>query len=181
MRISRRNTLLALGAGIVSQPAKAENMVKDMATSDIAPVHIDPADPEYPLGYWNWITLSATDFAASAKFYDSILGFMGYRRTIETDGYIMWQTLYGAVGLRPAAAPAAAAPAAGASGFAEFVFYAPTPADVDRFSRMLHELKVPIADGPRAMPELMPGMYAVFFSDPDGASLGLAHQPANFP
>ena len=147
--------------------------------ADIAPVHIDPAKPEYPLGYWNWIAFAAADVARSAAFYDRILGFMGYRRTVDTDGFIMWQTLYGAVALQPATAPAS--PPRGAAGIAQFVFYAPAPADVDRFALLLKELGARIADGPRAMPELMPGMYGVFFADPDGASLGLVHQPANFP
>jgi len=147
--------------------------------NSIAPLHIDPTNPEYPLGYWNWITFAATDFARSAAFYDAVLGFMGYRRTIETTGYILWQTLFGAVGLQPATAVGPAR--AGAPGIAQFVFYAPSPADVDRFAAVLHALQAPIADGPRAMPEIMPGMYGLYFTDPDGANLGLVHQPANFP
>jgi catechol 2,3-dioxygenase-like lactoylglutathione lyase family enzyme len=147
---------------------------------DIAPVHIDPANPEYPLGYWNWITFAATDFAKSATFYDRVLGAMGYRRTMESDGHILWQTLFGAVILQPAAT-SAHVPATGVPGIAQFVFYAPSSQDVDRLGKLLNELGARITDGPRAMPEILPGMYGVFFTDPDGASLGLVHQPANFP
>jgi catechol 2,3-dioxygenase-like lactoylglutathione lyase family enzyme len=168
-------------ADTASQPAETGIMGIEATASGVAPVHIDPANPEYPLGYWNWITFAASDFARSAVFYDRILGFMGYRRTIESGGYILWQTLYGAVGLQPAAASTPAAPVAGTAGIAQFVFYAPGTADVDRFAALLAELDAEVIDGPRAMPELMPGMYGVFFADPDGASLGLVHQPANFP
>ncbi len=164
-----------------TQPPENSAMSNQTALSAIEPVHIDPDNPEYPLGYWNWIAFAASDFADSAAFYDRILGFMGYRRTIDTDGFIMWQTLYGAVGLQPAAVPAPPLPRSGTPGIAQFIFYAPTPADIDRFALLLNELRARIADGPRAMPELAPGMYGVFFSDPDGAALGLVHQPANFP
>jgi glyoxylase I family protein len=146
----------------------------------IAPVYIDPANPEYPLGYWNWITFAATDFAKSAAFYDRVLGLMGYRRTMESDGHILWQTLFGAVILQPATT-GSPVPAAGAPGIAQFVFHAPNSQDVDRLGRLLRELDAPITDGPRAMPDIMAGMYGVFFSDPDGTSLGLVYQPANFP
>lgn len=144
-----------------------------------AAVHIDPDRPEYPLGYWNWITFAAADFDRSAVFYDRILGFMGYRRTIEAHDVIMWQTLFGAVALKPAAAGGAPDPRA--PGVAEFVFFAPRPQDVDRLAALLRGTGVPIIAGPRLFPEVMEGMYGIFFADPDGARLGLVHQPANFP
>jgi len=155
-------------------------MDTNLGPTEVKPIHIDPVNPQYPLGYWNWITFAASDFDRSADFYDRILGFMGYRRTMESEGFILWQTLYGAVILKPAVAPAAPR-AAGSAGVAEFIFYARRPSDVDRFGKLLNELNAAISDGPRAMPEIMPGMYGVLFTDPDGANLGLVHQPANFP
>ena len=92
----------------------------------------------------------------------------------------MWQTLYGAVALKPAS-DGGAAPSPDAPGVAEFIFYAPLPQDVDRFVSLLRGTGVPIGDGPRLFPEMMEGMYGVFFLDPDGTRLGLVHQPANFP
>jgi len=142
-------------------------------------VRIDPDRPEYPLGYWNWITFSASDFDRSAAFYDRVLGFLGYRRTIDSDDFIMWQTLFGAVALKPAAEHGA--PQADAPGVSEFIFFAPAPQDVDRFAALLRGTGVHISEGPRPFPEVMEGMYGVFFTDPDGTRLGLVHQPPNFP
>jgi catechol 2,3-dioxygenase-like lactoylglutathione lyase family enzyme len=144
-----------------------------------AAVHIDPDSPKYPLGYWNWITFAAADFDRSAVFYDRILGFMGYRRTIDADDFIMWQTLFGAVALKPAGADRAAD--ARSPGVAEFIFFAPAPQDVDRLAALLRGTGVRIIAGPRLFPEMMEGMYGIFFADPDGTRLGLVHQPANFP
>ncbi len=166
-----RTVHIALGDGM---------SVAEMAHLGPKPVHIDPGQPEYPLGYWNWITFAAADFDRSAAFYDRILGFMGYRRTIEAEDFIMWQTLFGAVALKPAAADRGA-PDSGSPGIAEFIFFAPNAQDVDRFAALLRGTGVGISAGPRLFPEMMEGMYGIFFLDPDGTRLGLVHQPANFP
>lgn len=65
----------------------------------------------------------------------------------------------------------------------EYLGYAPRAADsreqVDRFYEHLKSIDADILNAP-AEYGYMPGFYAVFFTDPDGVKLELAHTP-DFP
>jgi hypothetical protein len=52
-----------------------------------------------------------------------------------------------------------------------------TRADVDEFHRFLLREKLAVLDAPAEYPQYGPNYYAVFFADPDGIKLELAHFP----
>ena len=50
--------------------------------------------------------------------------------------------------------------------------------NADAFARLLRDMGATIESGPADQPDYGEGYYAVFFLDPDGIKLELAHTPA---
>ena len=131
-----------------------------------------------PLGAMNHLSLTVTDMERSLEFYDAVLGFLGYQR-FETEEHL---ALYaksgiGAVTLSPANPDSPNKTHDRYSpGLHHFAFDADSREDVDRMHAKLQEIGATVLDAP-AEYDYMPGYYAVFFADPDGIKLELAHVP----
>jgi glyoxylase I family protein len=136
-------------------------------------------------GGMNHIALTASDLERSARFYDQVLGFLGYARVevrqqtqqLMKTPLLAWASPHGSVTLRPAKGESASARHdRNAPGLNHFVFNADGRADVDRMHEMLKSIGAQILDAPAEYP-YGPGYYAVYFTDPDGVKLEFVYWP----
>ena len=129
------------------------------------------------LGAFNHLSLTVADMARSEKFYDALLGFLGYRQAEKNAALVVWAGPYGAVTISPNN-PGSANKIHDrySPGLHHFAFSADGREDVDRLYQFLLDHEVKILDAP-AEYDYMEGYYAVFFADPDGMKLELAHIP----
>ena len=131
------------------------------------------------LGAINHLGLTVTNLQKSKEFYAPIFQFLGYQNTGDLPSVSLWESVStgSAVNLWQAKpewvehnhndyAP----------GLHHLAFNAENKQEVDDFYQLLLSLKVNIVDIPSEY-EYAPGYYAVFFSDPDGIRIELAHIP----
>ncbi len=130
------------------------------------------------------VDLTVTDMPRSARFYDQVLGKLGYQRLPEAGaGAPCWGVADAAGGffsiaLQPASPGSAGRPLDRyAPGLHHLAFHADGRADVDDFNAFLEQIDATILDVP-AEYSYTPGYYAVFFADPDGLKLEVVHEPA---
>ncbi len=131
-----------------------------------------------PLGAMNHLSLTVTDMKTSLDFYDAVLGFLGYQRYETEENLALYaKSGIGAVTLSPANPESPNKTHDRYSpGLHHFAFDADSREDVDRMHDKLREIGATVLDPP-AEYDYMPGYYAVFFADPDGIKLELAHVP----
>ena len=130
------------------------------------------------LGAFNHLSLTVTDMARAEKYYDRLLGFLGYQQAEKSDAFILWASQHGAITLSPAKPDSPNKTHDRYSpGLHHFAFSADSREDVDRLYQFLLDNNVEILDAP-AEYDYMEGYYAVFFADPDGMKLELAHIPS---
>ena len=133
------------------------------------------------LGTLNHITITVTDLARSAPFYDAVLEFMGYRRDETGVEWISW--------VKPGTCAFVISPADPNSpnkahdrfspGLHHLAFDADSREQVDGLYTVLKAVGARVLDPP-AEYDYCPGYYAVFFADPDGIKLELCHTPGNY-
>jgi len=113
-----------------------------------------------------YVTLGTNDIGRAAKFYDALLGSLGAKRMMESDGFIAWS----AAGGGPAVSvikPFDKKPATVGNGVM-VALAMDSKAKVDALHKKALELgaKDEGAPGPRGT-----GFYAGYFRDPDGNKL----------
>ncbi|MEK7992630.1 MAG: VOC family protein, partial [Planctomycetota bacterium] len=113
------------------------------------------------------------DLAASAPFYEALLGFLGYTRVKQEADLHVWDLLQGGVALR--AARSARLRDRYSAGLHHLAFHAADRVDVDRAYALMKEKGAVILDAPAEYPEYGAGYYAAFVSDPDGLKLEVVH------
>jgi len=124
------------------------------------------------------IDLSVRDLAASAPFYEALLGFLGYTRVKKEPALHVWDLvrdgrLLGGVALRTAHSDRAHDRYT--AGLHHLAFSAQDRADVDRAHALMKEQGAVILDAPAEYPQYGAGYYAVFVADPDGLKLEVVH------
>ena len=131
------------------------------------------------------IALTARDFDRSTRFYDQVLGFMGFERVEvpETTQQAMktrlraWASPNGSITLRPAAvASADKVHDRNAPGLNHLAFNAYNRADVVRLHELLQRIGAKILDAPAQYPYFAE-YYAVYFADPDGVKIEFVFWP----
>lgn len=129
------------------------------------------------LGSINHIGLTVSDMATAAAFYEGLLGHLGYVRVEDTPQHILWAGPGGALGISPAH-PASLERKHDrySAGLHHLAFHAPRREDVDAAFATLQAMGARVTDEP-AEYDYLPGYYAVYFLDPDGIKLEVAHTP----
>ena len=129
-------------------------------------------------GMVNHIDLTVRDMEVSAPFYDTLLGFLGYRRVKREAALQVWDLAREGQAVAGVALRAARSPHPHdryAAGLHHLAFHAADRGDVDRAHRLMAEQGATILDPPADYPQYGAGYYAVFLADPDGLKLEIVH------
>ena len=122
------------------------------------------------------VYIAVSDIARSERFYDRVMGILGFRKntfTNEGSHHIQYYNRHFGFVLRPARG---ASPAHDplSPGLHHFCFRVEDAATVDAIARRFAEIGVNCSL-PQLYPEYAPDYYALFFSDPDGIRLEITN------
>ena len=125
------------------------------------------------------LVIRVSDFERSKRFYDAVLGCLGFKRKYNfarTAGWSNGKTLYW---IGEADAEGKKHPhRIGNIGFHHYAFELGARRDVDELYEVLKENRITVVDPPADYPSYGEGYYAVFFLDPDGLKLeGMVFKP----
>jgi catechol 2,3-dioxygenase-like lactoylglutathione lyase family enzyme len=127
------------------------------------------------------IDLTVKDAHASRAFYESVLGFMGYRLSASYPiGYDFDRNGadFCSIGVRSeSGANAGRAHDRYTPGLHHLAWSAESRADVDALHALLLKIGATVLDPPADYPQYGEGYYAVFFADPDGLKLEYVYKP----
>lgn len=118
------------------------------------------------------VYVTVSDLRGSERFYDRVMGVLGFRKrrgTIGGDPHVHYYNRHYGYSLRPAREGAPGHDPY-APGLHHFCFRVVDEAAVDRAAGELREAGVEATE-PRLYPEYAPDYYATFFRDPDGVRL----------
>ena len=120
---------------------------------------------------YNHISVGTRDLARATRFYDAVLGALGYRRTMSEDFGNAWGLKWPEFWVAPAL-EGESNPGNGV----HIAFIAPSQAAVDAFHAAA--LKEGGSDaGAPGLRDYTPDYYAAFLRDPDGNKLEAVHLP----
>jgi glyoxylase I family protein len=127
-------------------------------------------------GLIHHIDLTVSELERSRRFYDHVLGFIGYARSDDHENGTDWDRIglgpFTSIGIIKAKGEhAGRAHDRGSAGLHHLAWTAESRADVDALYARLLEIEAVILDPPARYPRYHPDYYAVFFSDPDGLKL----------
>ena len=124
------------------------------------------------------VFLTVNDLARSRPFYAALMPRLGYPAMRDFGAVVGFMSSGGSVWLKEADARFRGETfSKDRVGLCEVAFRAESRAQVDALARDVVEIGGAILDAPREYPQYVPGYYAVFFADPDGIKLELAHIP----
>ena len=125
------------------------------------------------------LVIRVADFARSKRFYDRVLGCLGFKRKYEYDHHTGWsngKTLFW-IGEADREGKQHKH-RIGNIGFHHYAFELGKRADVDELYAVLQAIGARVVDPPADYPDYGQGYYAVFFTDPDGLKLeGMVFKP----
>lgn len=129
-------------------------------------------------GMVHHVDLTVRDMAASAPFYEALLGFLGYVRVKQEAELHVWDLsrdgqVVGGIALR--AARSGRPHDRYTAGLHHLAFHAADRADVDCAHAVMRGKGATILDPPTEYPKYGVGYYAVFFADPDGLKVEVVH------
>ena len=130
------------------------------------------------LGSFRHLMINVGELAVSRDFYEQVLGFLNYKRAHESSTYCMWNPVSGgcSFGIWQTDATFVDAPYQREGvGFQHLAFNAENRQQIDDLYQVLLKLNATVLDPPCECPEYSPTYYAVYFEDPDGLKLEVAH------
>lgn len=110
------------------------------------------------------IDLTVANMNTCLPFYEMMLPELGFTRTFHSPA---WKVFAAEGDLPEAAYFAITEDPAHLPNSIRIGFWAESPAEVDRFAKIVLQAGGLIEDGPRSFP-ISPSYYAVFFQDPEG-------------
>ena len=122
------------------------------------------------------LVLRVGNFKRSKKFYDDLLGFLGFKSIGNYPDAAGWHN--GLTGLWIQAAEGSGEKRlhkTGDIGFHHYAFKLAWRKQVDELYKFLKKRKIKVVDAPAEYPEYGGKYYAVFFLDPDGMKLEGMH------
>ena len=134
-------------------------------------------------GALHHVDLTVKDPQASRGFYETVLGFMGYRIVDDyPHGFDMdlrdASGFFTSIGIIKAkGAHAERSHDRYSPGLHHIAWNAASREDVDALYALLQEMRATILDPPTDYPRYGDGYYAVFFADPDGLKLEYVFNP----
>ncbi len=121
------------------------------------------------------IYITVSDIARSERFYDAVMGALGFRKSafqLSGEQHIQYYNrLFGYV-LRPARVLHAHEPYA--PGLHHLCLRVESADDVIKAAQKLRDLRVAVSE-PMLYPDYAPDYFAVYFSDPDGVRLEITN------
>jgi len=131
------------------------------------------------LGSFRHFMVYVSDFPRSKEFYDAVLDFMGYTLAHSSETYGMWNPSQEGCSFGLVQSPSDLSGIShqrGTPGFHHLAFNATSRDQInDLYGDVLLAIGAPILDPPGACPEYGPTYYAIYFEDPDGMKLEVAH------
>ena len=131
------------------------------------------------LGSFRHLMVYVSEFSRSKEFYDAILGFMGYTLAHGSETYGMWNPTQGGCSFGIVQSPFGLSSIPhhrGTPGFHHLAFNAADRNQIDDlYKDVLLEIGASILDPPDTCADYGPTYYAVYFEDPDGMKLEVAH------
>jgi catechol 2,3-dioxygenase-like lactoylglutathione lyase family enzyme len=122
------------------------------------------------------IVLHVGDLERSAKFYETVLGFLGFKREWEFGRVVGWDNGDTMVWIRETDARGKKRKfRLGDIGIHHYAFELAKREHVDDLHALLKKNKIKVVDPPADYPSYGEGYYAVFFLDPDGIKLEGVH------
>ncbi len=125
------------------------------------------------------IYVAVSDLDRSEKFYDRLMGILGFRKntfTNDGDRHLQYYNRHFGFVLRPAR-DARAKPDPLAAGLHHFCFRVEDCAGVDAIAIQFEKGGVDCS-APQLYPEYAPDYYAIYFTDPDGIRLEVTNYRA---
>lgn len=120
----------------------------------------------------NHLAIKVSDFEASKRYYDKLLGFLGFELEWEFDHVAGWNNGHTMLWLSEADDEGKQHPhRIGNIGFHHYAFELDSRKAVDDLHAFLKRQKIVVVDPPAAYPSYGEGYYAVYFLDPDGMKL----------
>jgi len=125
------------------------------------------------------LVIRVKDFELSKAFYDTVLGFLGFKRKYTFGDAAGWSNGRTLFWIGEADAQGKKHPhRIGNIGFHHYAFELSSRRDVDGLYEILEQHKFNVVDAPADYPDYGEGYYAVFFTDPDGLKLeGMVFKP----
>ena len=118
------------------------------------------------------LVIRVGDLERSKRFYDSLLGFMGFELEWEFDSIVGWNNGVTMFWIGEADAEGKRRPhRRGDIGYHHYAFELAARQEVDELYAFLLAEKIEVVDPPADYPHYGEGYYAVFFLDPDGLKL----------
>ena len=118
------------------------------------------------------LVIRVSDLDRSKRFYDAVLGFMGFEIEWDLGDIVGWNNGVTMFWIGQADSQGRRhRRREGDVGYHHYAFELAERAQVDELHAFLLSQKVEIVDPPAAYPSYGEGYYAVFFRDPDGLRL----------